>query len=240
MKTYTENSLLFVGDIHGDWSVLEDLCLKRTTNSLFIQVGDVGLGFKSKTSEMWDLKKINDLCVSTNNRLILMRGNHDSKQRFLKLRNENNFSHVLLARDYEVVSWKGKTIQFIGGAISIDRMGREIDKSYWADEEVDFKKDLCQKVDILVTHTCPSFCYPQSLSSMVLDWARHEKDRFGTDLLKELTEERQKLNQIFEICQPSLHVYGHFHSSHAEILGDCKHRLMDINEVWEHQTPYEN
>lgn len=240
MKKYSENSLLFVGDIHGDWSVLEDLCLKKTTNSLFIQVGDAGLGFKSKTSEMWTLKDLNDLCISTNNQIILMRGNHDSKQRFRELRIENDFSHILLAQDYEVISWKDEIVQLIGGAISIDRIGREEGKSYWVDEEVDLKKDLCQKVDILVTHTCPSFCYPQSLNSMVLDWARHEKKHFGTDLLSELTEERQKLNQIFEICQPSLHVYGHFHSSHAEILGECKHRLMDINEVWEYQTPYEN
>lgn len=234
IPTFFHNSLLFVGDIHGTWSVLENLCLE-VSDALIIQVGDVGLGFRSKMSEIWELKNLDRICSTTGNEILLMRGNHDSKQRFSQFRSKKQFSHVHLIQDYEIVSWKNKTIQFVGGAISIDRCSREIDKSYWPDEEVVLKEDLCQKVDILVTHTSPSFCFPQKVNTMVLDWAQHEKERFEMDLLKELQEERQKLDRIFEICQPALHVYGHFHTSHVEIIRDCKHRLMDINEVWEYR-----
>lgn len=235
IRKFSHNSLLFVGDIHGDWNILKNLCL-QVSNTLIIQVGDVGLGFHSKTSETWKLKSLNKICSTADNQIVLMRGNHDSKQRFSRLRLENDFNRVLLAQDYEIISWKDKTLQFVGGAISIDRCGREIDKSYWSDEGILLKEDLCQKVDILVTHTCPSFCFPQKVNAMVLGWAQHEKERFGVDLLKELQEERQKLDKIFEICQPTLHVYGHFHMSHDEIISDCRHRLMDINETWEYRS----
>lgn len=234
IRKFSHNSLLFVGDIHGNWNVLENLCL-QVSNTLIVQVGDAGLGFRSKTSEIWELKSLDKICSTTGNQIILMRGNHDSKRRFSQLRLENVLNHIFLTQDYEIISWKDKTLQFVGGAISIDRCSREIDKSYWVDEEVILKEDLCQKVDILVTHTCPSFCFPQKVNNMVLDWAQAEKERFGIDLLKELQEERQKLDKIFEICRPSLHVYGHFHMSHVEIFRDCKHRLMDINEVWEYR-----
>jgi hypothetical protein len=54
-----------------------------------------------------------------------------------------------------------ETIQFIGGAISIDRTGRKEGVSYWSDESIIYKPELIQNVDILVTHTAPSFCHPQ-------------------------------------------------------------------------------
>ena len=62
---------------------------------------------------------------------------------------------------------------------------------------------------------------------MVYDWA--QDDGY---LLEELTLEREVMSEIFKVCQPSLHLYGHFHDSWNEEINECKHRLLNINEIW--------
>jgi Icc-related predicted phosphoesterase len=121
----------------------------------------------------------------------------------------------------------GKLIQFIGGATSIDRTMRKEGISYWKDEILKYEKDKLRKVDILVTHTAPSWCFPQTFNEMVYGWARED-----ADLLEDLTDERAVMDEIVKACQPSLHLYGHFHSSWNEEINGCKHRLLNINEIW--------
>ena len=116
----------------------------------------------------------------------------------------------------------------MGGAISVDRTARKVGVSYWENEGVVFDKDkLHHKVDILVTHTAPSWCFPQTFNEMVYGWARED-----ADLLEDLTDERAVMDEIVKACQPSLHLYGHFHSSWNEEINGCKHRLLNINEIW--------
>ena len=48
-----------------------------------------------------------------------------------------------LVEDYTIMQYGDKLIQFIGGAISVDRSGRKEGTSYWKDEGVEFKKNKC-------------------------------------------------------------------------------------------------
>jgi hypothetical protein len=66
---------------------------------------------------------------------------------------------------------------------------------------------------------------------MVYGWARED-----AYLLEDLTEERAVMDEIFKICDPSLHLYGHFHSSWTEVVNKCKHKLLNINEIWEYNS----
>ena len=128
------------------------------------------------------------------------------------------------------MEYNGKKIQFIGGAVSIDRSHRTEGVSYWANEGLVFDESKCEKVDILVTHTAPSWCFPQKFNDMVLYWTAQDKT-----LMVELLEERKLMDNIFNICQPSLHLYGHFHSSCTEEIDGCKHKLLNIDEIWEYK-----
>jgi Icc-related predicted phosphoesterase len=121
----------------------------------------------------------------------------------------------------------GKLIQFIGGATSIDRTMRKEGISYWKDEILKYEKDKLRKVDILVTHTAPSWCFPQTFNEMVYGWARED-----AYLLEDLIEERAVMDEIVKTCKPSLHLYGHFHDSWNEEINGCKHRLLNINEIF--------
>ena len=222
-----KKSLIFLGDIHGDFLFLEDAC-SMVEDSLIVQVGDCGLGFHSIAHEHEKLKSIDKCCKQKNNNLAILFGNHDSRKRFSFFRENHKFDNITILNDYEIIEYNGKTIQFVGGAISIDRTGRKEGVSYWSDEGVQYKPELLKEVDILVTHTAPSHCFPQTFNEMVYGWASED-----TYLIEELTHERKTMDEIFKICKPKYHFYGHFHSSWSEEINGCKHRLLDINELYE-------
>mgnify|MGYP003333585123 CR=1 FL=1 len=50
-----------------------------------------------------------------------------------------------------------------------------------------------------------------------------------------ISKKNLMMDEIFKKCKPKYHYYGHFHSSWAEEINGCKHRLLDINELYEHK-----
>lgn len=234
MKTKTldgNKPILFLGDHHGAWNVLFDIIKsKDIKNCYIISVGDLGIGFKyKKENEYRQCENLNNLFNDRNIIFYGIRGNHDDPSYF-KGNDRVILDNFELIEDYSVFEYNSKLIQFIGGAISVDRTGRKEGISYWEDEGVVFNRDACQKVDVLVTHTAPSHCFPQQFNEMVYGWARED-----AYLIEDLTEERAVIDEVFKLCNPSLHLYGHFHSSWTEEINGCKHKLLNINEIWEYK-----
>ena len=228
MKTLDKNKPIFyVGDHHGDWSQLFWFVDRlKLENCYLISVGDSGIGFKPKKEQISNIKLVNKEFKKLNIVFMSIRGNHDDPSYYngtdkIKL---SNFETI---EDYTVMEHNGKLIQFIGGATSIDRSMRKEGVSYWSGEGLNFNGDKLQKVDTLITHTAPTWCFPQRFNQMVYDWAKDDGY-----LLEELILEREVMGEIFKVCQPSLHLYGHFHDSWNEEINGCKHRLLNINEIW--------
>jgi len=229
-KLDSNKPILFLGDHHGAWSTLFDIIIdKKISDCYIICVGDGGEGFIPEDKQLLQFENLNNLFKKHNIEYKSIRGNHSDPIYFQKetLIVLSNFE---LIEDYTITEYGDKTIQFIGGAISIDRTGRKEGISYWEDEGVIFNREACQKVDILVTHTAPSHCFPQKFNEMVYGWARED-----TYLLEDLTDERSVMDEIFKICKPELHLYGHFHSSWTERVNGCVSKLLDINELWEYR-----
>lgn len=224
----SDKPILFVGDHHGEWLYLFDIIKsKDIQNCYIISVGDLGIGFKyKKENEYKQSKKLNNLFEDRNIVFYGIRGNHDDPYYF-KGSDRIVFDNFELIEDYTVAEHNDKKIQFIGGAISIDRTGRKQGVSYWEEEGVKFDRERCKEVDILVTHTAPSWCFPQQFNQMVYDWALDD-----AYLLEDLTDERAIMDEICKLCKPKLHLYGHFHSSWTEEINNCKHKLLNINEIW--------
>lgn len=228
MKKLEDKPMYFMGDNHGEYQNMIDLIKHHEIqNCYFVHVGDGGEGFLEITKQLRQFSYLNEFFQARNIHYMSIRGNH-SDPFYFNGESRIALSHFELIEDYTVIEYNGKTIQFIGGAVSIDRVARNEGTSYWVNEPVHFDRDKCQKVDILVTHTAPSWCFPQQFNRMVYDWAL--RDAY---LLEELTEERAIMDEIFKICQPSLHLYGHFHSAWSEEIKGCKHKLLNINEIWE-------
>lgn len=223
-----ELPLVFLGDHHGAWSELFYLIDKHNIrNCNLISVGDCGIGFENKTRQLQTINRLNESFKEKNIYFKAIRGNHDDPAYF-QGSNRTNLPHFELIEDYSVREYQSKKIQFIGGAVSIDRTGRGLNVSYWETENVFFDREACKKVDVLITHTAPSFCFPQQFNEIVYGWARED-----AYLIEDLNEERSLVDEIFKLCDPSYHLYGHFHSSWSEKINNCHHRLLNINELYE-------
>ena len=225
----SELSLIFLGDNHGNWNELMYYIRKSDVkNANIVSVGDLGIGFRIK--DEYERGLCSNLSKEFSERNLFfygIRGNHDNP-RFFQGNDRILFSNFQLIEDYAVSEYKGVTIQFVGGAISIDRTGRKEDVSYWTDESVVYKPNLCKKVDVLVTHTAPPQCFPQTFNEIVYSWARED-----AYLIEDLIDERAVMGEIFKLCSPKYHFYGHFHSSWQENVNGCLHRLLNINELYE-------
>jgi len=221
--------LIFLGDNHGAWNQIFSIAdYKKIENCHIISVGDLGVGFHSKNYPLYE--SLNFDFKERNINFYGIRGNHDDPS-FFKDDKRIVLSNFELIEDYSVFEYNNQTIQFIGGAVSIDRTGRKEGVSYWSGEGVEYKEDLLKEVDVLVTHTAPSHCFPQQFNEMVYGWARED-----AYLIEDLTDERAVMDEIFKKCKPKYHYYGHFHSSWSEEINTCKHRLLDINELYEHKV----
>lgn len=224
----SKKPIIFLGDNHGDWNNLFHIIrYKEIKDSIIISVGDLGVGFHSKEYPLYE--ELNLKFKEKNINFYGIRGNHDDPKYF-KSTDRMVLDNFELIEDYSVYEWNNQIFQFVGGAISIDRTGRREGISYWLDEGITYNPKLLQMVDVLVTHTAPSYCFPQQFNEMVYGWARED-----ACLLEDLTDERAVMDEIFKKCKPKYHYYGHFHSSWREEINGCKHRLLDINELYEHK-----
>jgi hypothetical protein len=219
--------IFYIGDHHGDWKQLFWFANRlKLENCYLISVGDSGIGFRPKNEQIENINVLNNKFKKLDITFMSIRGNHDDPS-YYNGDNKIQLDNFQTIEDYTVMEHNGKLIQFIGGATSIDRTMRREGISYWSGESLNFQKDRLQKVDTLVSHTAPSWCFPQAFNEMVYSWARED-----ADLLEELTDERAVMDEIAKVCQPSLHLYGHFHDSWSEEINGCKHRLLNINEIW--------
>lgn len=223
--------LVFLGDVHGAWNTLfYILRTKDLKNCSIVCVGDLGVGFsRTESLERGLHQNLNEDFKERNIVFYGIRGNHDDPLYFTE-QNKVQLSNFQLIDDYSVYTYNNKTIQFVGGAVSIDRTGRQPGVSFWENEGVVFNREACKHVDILVTHTAPSHCFPQQFNETVYGWARQD-----AYLIEDLNDERAVVDEIFKLCSPTLHLYGHFHSSWTESINNCKHKLLDINELWEYR-----
>ena len=227
--------MLLLGDIHGSFSHLEYI-INNTVEKNIIQVGDFGLGFKELEADLKTLKRIDDLLLHESKELYVIRGNHDNPK-FWDGSYEDKFNNIYLVEDYAVHYIEDKKILFMGGAVSIDRLQRVAGKSWWLLEGFDYNEDkltdilkFAGGVDMVVTHTSPSFCHPRGFNSLVHSFAYEDKT-----LLTDLKAERAEMDRAYSvICsygKPSHWFYGHFHSDVHEEIDGTKFILLGVGNT---------
>jgi DNA repair exonuclease SbcCD nuclease subunit len=231
--------ILFVGDVHGEFKgLVVKLVRTYVRNSHLIQVGDFGVGFKAKQTETDELEVLNNFLETTGNKLYVIRGNHDNPKYF---KTPSEFSNIIFLEDYSILEIEGLTILLAGGAISIDRMARVLDVSYWPGEafgydEAIVKKKIggLKKIDIVVTHNAPEQFHPVELSDIVVSYALRDQP-----LLGEIRKERYKHTQLMDLLirkklKPKFWYYGHFHMSYAATFKGIQYQVLDCSEFYEH------
>ncbi len=232
---YQKENIVIVGDIHGQYRTLLNY-IKRThiTNTLFIQVGDLGAGFHKGGYYITEFLRLNDGLKEHNNVLIAIRGNHDNPEYF---NGDWKYSNLKLVPDYTIVN---NNILCIGGASSIDReiyshgvKVRIKDKTWWEGELPVYDSDALKElesynIEHVIAHTNPIFCYPHDKAAT-----------FNlSDFMKEyIKEDRKTLTHIYDYLS-NFHTIktwwnGHYHWNHEETINNTKFITLDIMEFKE-------
>lgn len=249
--------LYIISDIHGDFTGITNKIKRlQIKNAAFIFCGDVGLGFEKLTHYTDNvIPKLNKTLKKNNLYYYWIFGNHDDKSLF------NNkliwTEYVKAVPDYSIIKFKDKNILCVGGSISVDRYYRRHQNSlmiidymkwhncsyeeatgkakacYWDYEAPIYQPKVEEKIDIICSHSAPSFCFPAFKGSFVLQWAEYDKD-----LLSDLDKEREIFDKIYEDYKDTVThwYYGHFHKSNFEMINNTKFRLLDIGEIYHHVT----
>lgn len=219
MDNLSPKIIRFIGDVHGYYGAYKTI-LKNSPYPT-IQVGDMGIGFKSTHGATYGLSSANppyDLMVEGKHKFI--RGNHDNPGVCKK--------HTQFIPDGTYDPDYG--IMYIGGGFSIDREFRTKDMSWWEDEEVapiDWnwiqEKYKAMKPKVMVTHCCPTEVVNLHLQELSKGYSQKS--------IPSQTDEA--LQDLFAIHQPELWVYGHWHRTTNHLVFGTQFICVDELHIYD-------
>lgn len=202
---------LFIGDVHGKFGRYKTI-IKNHINS--IQVGDMGVGFFDPRTAKPFGNPPNAVMNRGGHRFI--RGNHDNPQQCRR--------HKLCINDGTVEG----DVMFIGGALSIDRMMRVKDFTWWQDEELSsqewdtmFQIFRSQRPRVMVTHECP-----ESIADTVMAARNMTK-------LMDRSITRVAFQGMLQEHQPDIWIFGHWHVSFDQLINGTRFVCLDELETKE-------
>ena len=112
---------------------------------------------------------------------------------------------------------------------------RKIKRLYWDDEAPYYDEERLKMIDktvcpidIVCSHTAPSFCYPQTKEGLDY-WLTQDKN-----LSEDLDNERKVFDKIYSYLKEngfelSKWCYGHFHKHNTEYIDGVKFCLLDMD-----------
>lgn len=187
-----------IGDIHGYYVSYFDIVRNGPGHS--IQVGDMGVGFGNKYKD----EKLNKQMILYNGFFIA--GNHDNPSECKKLQN-----------NIKAGVWNN--LFAVPGAWSIDHAYRTVGIDWWEDEELSIP-ELNQvimtynlvKPKVMITHDGPHEVTKQLFIDKGL----------GLGNVSYKTKTGQALQVMFEVHQPKVWVFGHWHVDTNEVINGTK------------------
>jgi UDP-2,3-diacylglucosamine pyrophosphatase LpxH len=233
--------IIILGDPHSVFALrqmVNKVC-SSVSNTAMICVGDCGFGIWGGATEDALMASMHQDLSRKNNKLFIIRGNHDDPSYFTNDHPFNNYSNISLVTDYSRVFIP--SVLFIGGAVSVDRLDRiaSNQKTVWWPDEILVYKDCSHMKDIqiVISHTAPSFCEPLGFNTFVKNYIKKEKEA-GLDYLEEqLLQERESLTKIYEELSKNNKIthwfYGHFHKNISSVINDTKFICVDQNDYYD-------
>lgn len=242
-----------VGDIHGCFSsILSMIKRYEITNSTIVICGDCGLGFYGKEATKNALSKLNTLCKKSNVYLVMVRGNHDDPAFFNN--GTINTKNIIAVPDYTVLNdtillvggaisidrnyRKAEKLRAVSaylkwhqGATEAEAM-EHTNNLYWVDEAPVFNQDAFKEIADegisirhICTHTCPSFCDPQSKDG-IAEWGKLDETLFA-----DIDYERHVMDLIWDELKVYNHpleswTYGHYHRHSTMTVDDVKFTML--------------
>lgn len=218
MTTETVN-LGFAGDWHGQllWALQCLKAFKENNITKIYHVGDFGLW----PGEEKYLIRINQTLQNNNQTLYVTLGNHENYDRVKRMTTNidgwmliKEYPNILYAPRGHVWTEQGINMGSLGGAGSIDRNLRTVNKSWWPEEEIteqdsttmieNFKNSGLNNIDIMITHDAPAGLHrPTSFTSRPV-WITPEVEHY-------CYTQRVILRNTVDSIKPSNLIHGHWH-----------------------------
>lgn len=215
--------IYIMGDIHGEYHVLQNFRQFVTPTDTVIQVGDFGMYPNMDYALEYGFP-----C-----RVLIIAGNHEDYRIIRKWETAHGTDAPIeifpngfyVPRGY-VEEIEGKVIGFLGGADSVDRYSRTEEKSWWRDEQItpaDCEKLYAnvgdRQLDILITHAPPQHMIQGFFPTL-------NKDHWG--LPKHWTDVSAALvTEVWKKLKPKQTYSGHMHK--PVTYDGC--RILNIDEV---------
>lgn len=167
-------SIYITGDVHGDFSELQQWCcaMKPKKSDIIVILGDVALNYFGGWKDYKRKKKANALGPE----IFCIHGNHEMRPEDSecyelidwhggKVQWQPEFPNLIFAKDGEIYNLDGKKVIVLGGAYSVDKYERLAHDYQWFPNEqpsAEIKQfaeeQLARadwKVDAVFSHTCP-------------------------------------------------------------------------------------
>lgn len=216
--------ILVVGDTHCNhnfmiWKVF-NFAENFGCDAIFV-VGDFGFWPNTEIGAKF-LSSVSYKATEKNIPVYFLDGNHED---FFTL--EDVYGGLSNCKDFISIrknifysprshSWEWDGVKFLslGGAFSVDRNRRVMGQSWFTEETlrlVDIENCLrSQKVDVMLTHDCPSAMDIRSISHVFYrTFAESESNR-------------RNLQKVVDHLQPRMLIHGHYHVRHATQCGNTK------------------
>lgn len=230
MHKFRTNQVILIGDTHSTNTTYEILSLRMPEDSDVVHIGDGGWGFGKEEYALDSAKswrdRISKLCEKLNIRLFHIIGNHDNPEAW-NLPSTENF---IFAKTGETAEFpNGKKVLFVGGGVSVDRIKRIKNESYWTLEHTPHINPV-PKTDFVFSHDCPdNFNHPTATLPRFYGWYV-ERDVL---LLDDCKQQRDNMARIWRESGAKRAIYGHFHNSSVEEIDGVRAKCLDINELYE-------
>jgi hypothetical protein len=231
---------MVIGDAHGFWPSLQVL-LKAEKPNLVIQVGD--LGYFPRLATGRDKAHPYDPALHLDTGGIPVRfadGNHEDHETLQRLA-AGKLDPVEVApavfyqpRGSTMTLPDGRRVLFFGGAYSTDRHSRIQGRDWFPEElptQADFDRLPEGRVDIVISHTCPSRFIGQLVGRLDRSGVYDKRDDPTCYLL----------DAVFDRYQPAQWFFGHWHWRFSAETDGCRwtalHRLPNLSLTDAYEPP---
>lgn len=227
--------IYITGDKHGDYRDVFDFCYKYKTdiNDILIVLGDAGINYHLDEFDYILKNKLRELPIT----LFCVHGNHEERPENIKTYNtkkfhngivyyEEEYPNILFAKDGEIYDFNNLKTLVIGGAYSIDKNYRILMGYNWYPSEQpsdeikkmvrDVLREVNNKVDVILSHTCPFKYLP------------YEAFMSGVDQTKVDKSTEEFLDEIENNTKYTNWYCGHYHIDKK--IDKMRFMMNDIDE----------
>jgi len=235
MITETNKPILLAGDWHGSISQAAkviDHAAEHDVEVIF-HLGDFGIWYNDKPY----LNKLENRLRTHGITLYFVDGNHeDFKRLYAKpigedgtRRVRDNIFHLPRGLRFEI---NGISYLALGGAASIDRKFRVVDRSYWEEELItdeDVEKSIAGgKVDVMLCHDSPASA-PNTVTDNVMGQMRAQLS-FGPENLLLCAWNRNQLDRVVQAVKPDYLFHGHYHAPMRGVIESTGTQVIGLDE----------